>query len=149
MTNIINNVRFFLKGYFMTIKKLFVLFVITALTAAGICVFAGESDIDRSIRLLDSYGWEVDEKPVEEAEVNIPAELDEVYKSYNIIQKRAGLDIMPYRGKSGIRYTFIVKNYPVDVGEPVRANVICIEGVPVAGDIMTVSINGFMHSLAD
>ena len=29
----------------------------------------------------------------------------------------------------------------------VRANVITVRGKPVAGDIMTVSIDGFMHSL--
>ncbi|MGM9935984.1 MAG: DUF4830 domain-containing protein [Candidatus Ornithomonoglobus sp.] len=132
----------------MRIKKLFILsLAVIMITAAAFCVFADESDIDKSIEFLDSYGWSVAEKPVEESEVKIPAEFDEVYKSYNIIQNEAGLDLMPYRGMSGTRYTFIVTNYPVDVGEPVRANVICIEGVPVAGDIMTVSINGFMHSL--
>ncbi|MGN1116805.1 MAG: DUF4830 domain-containing protein [Candidatus Ornithomonoglobus sp.] len=104
--------------------------------------------MEKSIEFLDSYGWSVGEKPVEKAEVNIPQEFDEVYKSYNIIQKQAGLDLTKYKGMNGTRYTFIVTNYPADVGEPVRANVICIEGVPVAGDIMTVSINGFMHSLA-
>lgn len=134
----------------MAIKKLFILFFIfITITAAAFCVFADERDIDKSIEFLAGYGWEVDEKPVEEAEVNIPDEFDEVYNSYNIIQKQAGLDLMPYRGMSGTRYTFIVTNYPMDAGEPVRANVICIEGVPAAGDIMTVSVNGFMHSLAD
>ncbi|MGN0182084.1 MAG: DUF4830 domain-containing protein [Candidatus Ornithomonoglobus sp.] len=134
----------------MRIKKLFILsLAFIMMTAAAFCVFADESDIDKSIEFLDSYGWSVVEKPVEEAEVKIPAEFDEVYKSYNIIQNEAGLDLMPYRGMRGTRYTFIVTNYPVDVGEPVRANVICIEGIPVAGDIMTVSVNGFMHSLAD
>ncbi|MGN0162000.1 MAG: DUF4830 domain-containing protein [Candidatus Ornithomonoglobus sp.] len=134
----------------MTIKKLLIsFFVIIALAAGSFCVFADESDITGSIEFLGSYGWAVEEKPVEKAEINIPMEFDEVYKSYNTIQKRAGLDLTRYRGMSGTRYTFIVTNYPVDVGEPVRANVICIEGVPVAGDIMTVSINGFMHSLVD
>ena len=41
----------------------------------------------------------------------------------------------------------IVENYPKDVGEEVRANVICINNEPVGGDIMTVSIRGFIHSL--
>ncbi len=133
----------------MAMKRILILLsvFITAI-AAAFCVFADESDIDKSIGFLADYGWTVEEKPVEESEVNIPQVFDEVYKSYNIIQQQAGLDLTQYSGMSGIRYTFIVTNYPVDVGEPVRANVICIKGAPVAGDIMTVSINGFMHSLA-
>ena len=86
-------------------------------------------------------------KAVESEEITIPKPFDKVYENYNEIQLRAGLDLTPYMGMSGIRYTYTVKNYPVYVGEEVRANVICIDGKPVAGDIMTVSLSGFMHSL--
>ena len=47
--------------------------------------------------------------------------------------------------KTIIQYSVV--NYPIDTGETVYANVICIDGKPVAGDVMTVGINGFMHSL--
>jgi len=72
---------------------------------------------------------------------------DRVYENYNDIQLKAGLDLRPYMGMKGVRYTYIVENYPKDVGEEVRANVICINNEPVGGDIMTVSIRGFIHSL--
>ena len=57
------------------------------------------------------------------------------------------MDLTPYKGEKAIRYTYEVLNYPIKTDEMVRANVICVNEKPVAGDIMTVSIHGFMHSL--
>lgn len=122
----------------------------TALIGAAVLtftVFSQDSDIEKSLVFLRGYGWEAEDKPYSSEKVNIPTEFDEVYKNYNIIQNDAGLDLEPYRGMSGVRYTFIITNYPYDTGETVYADIICISGEPVAGDIMTVSIHGFMHSL--
>lgn len=121
--------------------------LIIVLTTAAFVVFAsGEADT-KNTDFLESYGWKVGERAIESADVIIPNPFDLVYESYNKIQLSAGLDLRPYMGMKGKRYTYSVKNYPRDVGEEVRANVICINDVPVGGDIMTVSINGFMHSL--
>ncbi|MCD8180020.1 MAG: DUF4830 domain-containing protein [Firmicutes bacterium] len=121
--------------------------LIIAVTAFAFAVFASDGADAENAEFLRGYGWEVSEKAVEKAEVIIPDPFDLVYESYNKIQLDAGLDLRPYMGMRGMRYTYIVENYPKDVGEDVRANVICINGEPVGGDIMTVSINGFMHSL--
>lgn len=120
---------------------------IIAAAAITFTVFSQDSDAEKSRIFLSGYGWETKLKPYSSEKVKIPNEFDEVYKNYNIIQKDAGLDLEPYRGMSGTRYTFIVTNYPYDTGETVYANIICIKGEPIAGDIMTVSIHGFMHSL--
>lgn len=108
-------------------------------------LFASGAEEQREF--LMGYGWEVTIKAVEKADVIIPKPFDRVYENYNELQLKAGLDLRPYMGMRGVRYTYIVENYPRDVGEDVRANVICIDGKPVAGDIMTVSLQGFMHSL--
>ncbi|NDO18382.1 DUF4830 domain-containing protein [Lachnospiraceae bacterium MD329] len=108
-------------------------------------LFASGAEEQREF--LRGYGWEVTIKAVEKADVIIPKPFDRVYENYNELQLKAGLDLRPYMGMRGVRYTYIVENYPRDVGEDVRANVICIDGKPVAGDIMTVSLQGFMHSL--
>ena len=121
--------------------------IIIVVTAFGFIWFASGADVDEGINLLQSYGWQVERTPVDQAEVIIPDPFDLVYENYNKLQIEAGLDLLPYRGMHGRRYTYTVINYPVDVGEPVLANVICIDGKAVAGDIMTVSSNGFMHSL--
>lgn len=106
---------------------------------------------DNTVKLcrdfLSGYGWQTADTPRECVEISVPTVFDNVYRNYNAIQQTAGLDLAPYGGRSGTRYTFTVTNYPTDVGENVYANVIVIDSNPVAGDIMTVSLNGFMHAL--
>lgn len=112
-----------------------------------ICLRASAWKNADNIEFLKSYGWEVKTHPIETAEVTIPAEFDKVYADYNRLQIRAGLNLEPYRGKSGVRYCYEVTNYPKKTAEPVRANLIVIDNTPAAGDIMTVGLDGFMHSL--
>lgn len=40
-----------------------------------------------------------------------------------------------------------ITNYQIDVQQEVRANIICIDGLPVGGSICTVALDGFMHGL--
>ena len=125
----------------------FISVVIIIVTTLMFVLFAsGETDTN-NIVFLKGYGWEVRTKSVEKEDIIIPKPFDRVYENYNDIQLKAGLDLRPYMSMKGVRYTYIVENYPKDVGEEVRANVICINNEPVGGDIMTVSIRGFIHSL--
>ena len=125
----------------------FISVVIIIVTTLMFVLFAsGETDTN-NIVFLKGYGWEVRTKSVEKEDIIIPKPFDRVYENYNDIQLKAGLDLRPYMGMKGVRYTYIVENYPKDVVEEVRANVICINNEPVGGDIMTVSIRGFIHSL--
>lgn len=125
----------------------FISVVIIIVTTLMFVLFAsGETDTN-NIVFLKGYGWEVRTKSVEKEDIIIPKPFDRVYENYNDIQLKAGLDLRPYMGMKGVRYTYIVENYPKDVGEEVRANVICINNEPVGGDIMTVSLRGFIHSL--
>lgn len=125
----------------------FISVVIIIVTTLMFVLFAsGETDTN-NIVFLKGYGWEVRTKSVEKEDIIIPKPFERVYENYNDIQLKAGLDLRPYMGMKGVRYTYIVENYPKDVGEEVRANVICINNEPVGGDIMTVSIRGFIHSL--
>ena len=125
----------------------FISVVIIIVTTLMFVLFAsGETDTN-NIVFLKGYGWEVRTKSVEKEDIIIPKPFDRVYENYNDIQLKARLDLRPYMGMKGVRYTYIVENYPKDVGEEVRANVICINNEPVGGDIMTVSIRGFIHSL--
>lgn len=125
----------------------FAAILIIIITTAAFMLFASCEDNTKNIEFLKNYGWEVNSKAIESVNIIIPDPFDLVYENYNKMQKEANLDLYPYRGMNGIRYTYTVLNYPKDVGEEVRANVICIDGTPVAGDIMTVSLHGFMHSL--
>ncbi len=106
-------------------------------------------DIDKkNIAFLESYGWKVEKHYTDSSEIIVPSPFDMVYENYNLIQLDAGLDLRPYTGKSGTRYTYIVTNYPVESADTVYANVIVIDGECVAGDIMTIPIDGFIHPLS-
>lgn len=125
----------------------FVSVLIIIATTIVFALFASGAEEEKNVEFLRSYGWIVSAKPIERENIIIPDPFDLVYENYNKLQLRAGLDLRPYKGMSGTRYTYRVENYPADAGEEVRANVVCIEGEPVGGDIMTVSLRGFMHSL--
>ena len=124
-----------------------------ALTIAAIAIItfvfvAFANDInERNIEFLSSYGWLVENTPIERVNTTLPAVPDDVFNAYNRLQIEAGLDLTSHLGKSCVRYTYKVLNYPKDVGEIVRANVLTSGGIIIAGDIMTVSSDGFMHSL--
>ena len=122
--------------------------VVTILLVTFVFVyFASGEENAGNIEFLENYGWQVDKNAIETEEITIPENFDKVYERYNDLQKEAGLDLEPYKGKTAKRYTYIVKNYPHEVREEVRANVLTVEGKCIAGDIMTVGTAGFMHSL--
>lgn len=133
--------KFHYSFFIVIILIIFIAFIFT--------VYGNRGDVKAVCNFLANYGWEVDRIPADTAEVTIPKDFDEVYKNYNKLQEKSQLDLTPYRGMKGTRYTFVVKNYPIDVGETVYANVIVIDSKAVAGDIMTVSLDGFMHSLSE
>lgn len=120
--------------------------IMIVIITIAFAVFASGPD-EVNIEFLESYGWRVGEHYIECRDVIIPKPFDLVYENYNELQAEAGLDLTKYMGCRAKRYTYIVENYPEDVGEPVRADILCVNGKPVAGDIMTVSADGFMKSL--
>lgn len=118
------------------------------LTAAVFLTF-GEGSVDTKNRqFLADYGWETKRRPIERADVNIPKPFDLVYENYNKMQLEAGLDLEPYAGASAKRYTYEVTNFPYETSSEVRANVLCVDGEPVGGDVMTVAADGFMEPLS-
>lgn len=131
-------------------KKMWLYFACLAaivLISTVFVVFADDSDF-KNREFLSGYGWVVSQKSVERTELTLPDTPDAVYENYNLLQKDAALDLTPYYGKKAFRFTYIVLNYPEKLSCEVRANVLCVDGVPVAGDIMTVgAADGFMHSL--
>ena len=118
------------------IKKMYLAAVCAVIFVTVVfIVFASGADDAENIKFLNECGWSVESRCIESAEIIIPDPFDKVYENYNRIQLQSGFDLRPYRGKKGIRYTYIVVNYPFEVNEEVRANVICIDGVPVGGDL--------------
>lgn len=126
--------------YFLTLT------VIIAITS--VCVVFFKDGTDESIAFLEKYGWEVEPEPIERESITIPEVFDSVYSAYNRLQLDAGLDLQKYAGKKAVRFTYTVLNYPEEISDPVRANVICVNGRPVGGDVMTVRLDGFIQPLS-
>lgn len=131
-------------------KMIFYVITVGVMVAlAALCmVFTDSQETDVNIDFLKSYGWEVKPEYIERTQVIIPMKFDKVYENYNELQTIAGLDLTPYRGKRCVRYTYIVRNFPDCSDNRVRANVLCYNSSPIAGDVMTVDLDGFMYSLA-
>ena len=131
------------------LKKMAYLVTILFIVCIGtICMVLAKDEDSVNIEFLGEYGWEVTGECVEREKVEIPQVFDEVYNDYNSLQRLAGLDISDYKGKKAIRYTYIVTNFPKDtIEKEIRANVLTVNGRPIAGDVMTVSLDGFMYSL--
>ena len=96
------------------------------------------------ITFLNAFGWEVAEDPVYIEEITIPEDFNEVYETYNQLQKEQGLDLSRYRGKTVRRYTYQVLNYP-DAEETVYANLLICKNRVIGGDVCSSRYHGFMH----
>lgn len=99
------------------------------------------------IALLSGLGWQVSEQPVEEVQVQIPAEFDSVLDRYNSLQMDQGLDLSKYKRKTLTRYTYQVTNYP-DYEGTVYANLLVYRNKVVAGDLCSASADGFVSPLS-
>ncbi|MFQ9091716.1 MAG: DUF4830 domain-containing protein [Acutalibacteraceae bacterium] len=105
------------------------------------------SNASERTAFLSQFGWDIEEDPVEVAEVIIPAEFDRGYEKYNEIQKAQNLDLTPYAGKRAKRWTYNIKNYPGYEGDSgtVQANILVYEGAVIGGDICSTELDGFMQ----
>ena len=129
-------------------KMVYIVTVLFIICIATICIVLAKDEDSGNIEFLGEYGWEVTGECVEREKVKIPEVFDEVYNNYNSLQKLAGLDISDYKGETAIRFTYIITNFPDETEEKeIRANVLTVNGRPIAGDVMTVSLDGFMYSL--
>ena len=104
------------------------------------------SNEDR-IAFLAQFGWEVEGEPAESTTVTIPREFDKVFAAYNEMQRRQGLDLSDYSGKTVERYTYTVTNYEGHEGT-VLANLLIWRGRVIGGDICSADSNGFVHGFS-
>lgn len=126
----------------------YVITVVIIISIGVVCLVFADSPDKKNTDFLKKYGWKTTGKYTEAVKIKIPQIFDDVYENYNVLQKNASLDLEQYKGKTAIRYTYIITNFPHDTnGATVYANIICVNNKPVAGDVMTVPIDGFMYSL--
>ncbi len=105
------------------------------------------SNSEQRVAFLGGYGWDVNPEPIEFEEVLIPETFDEVFTTYNDLQKSQGFDLTKLQGKRVMRYTYAVTNYP-HVKENVHATLLIYKNAVVGGDLSSVNLDGFMHGFA-
>lgn len=126
---------------------------VTASASEEITVFHSEVSFDKvktnedRIAFLKQFGYEVEEKAIEEAEVTVPEEFDKVFAGYNELQKKQGLDLSKYKRKKLMRYTYKVTNYEGANGD-VYANILVKGNKVVGGDISSADASGFIHGFS-
>lgn len=99
---------------------------------------------DDRIKFLSQFGWQVKNDPIETAEITIPSTFDKVFISYNEIQKQQGLDLIKYKNKEVMRYTYEITNYDGYSGT-VYATLIVYRNKVIGGDICSADVKGFIH----
>lgn len=95
---------------------------------------------------VESFGVETDEESLIIDEVIIPTDFNDVYESYNNVQKQQGFDLSDYKGCTLSRYTLKVTNY-TDKTKEVFVEVLTYKSKVVAADIYCTDADGFIISL--
>lgn len=139
-------------------RKRIMAFLILAAVVIGACiflrggkektqpeVFPGGSNEER-VAFLTGFGWEVDPQPVQTREVMIPAQFDDVYTAYNVMQQAQGFELKPYAGEICTQYQYKINNYPGET--EVYATLLVYGDVIIGGDVACAELDGFMHGFA-
>ena len=120
------------------IAALAVLSRVTALSGGDI---GGATNAER-VDYMNSLGCNVEETAVSFKKTVIPKSFGSVYKNYNSLQRKAGFDLEPYRGREALVYTYRL----TDV-QGTAVNLIVVDGCIVGGDISSTALDGFMLPL--
>ena len=94
--------------------------------------------------LLEAAGVKPTEDAPSVADVSLPKALDAVLLGYNEIQKKQGLDLSRYAGKTVTRYTYRLTS---ENGAPVYANLVFFRNQLVAADVTTTGSNALVSPL--
>ena len=96
------------------------------------------------VGFLTACGWQISDDGAQSQEVLIPDSFDEVFDSYNDLQKTQGFDLSAYKNKRVMRYTYRVTNYP-DGDPDVQATLLVYNNRIIGGDVCSTRLNGFMQ----
>ena len=138
-------------------RKRILAFLLLAVIVVGACVFLqsrGEEESqpipggtnEERVAYLQSFGWQVQEEPAETRDVMIPAQFNDVYTAYNVMQQAQGFDLKPYAGEVCTQYLYKVENYPNET--EVYATLLVYGEEIIGGDVASAKVDGFMHGFA-
>lgn len=136
--------------YFLLTKKriaviLAVLSLGLILAGQFLSVTAGETDIstnEKRVNYIHTLGVKLQSDSFTQKEVTIPQSFSKVYNNYNALQQKAGFNLLNYRGKCVVIYTYNIDSQTV-------VNLIAYKGKLIGGDIASLKIDGQMTALKE
>lgn len=140
------------------IKKFLAVIAALCLVVAISCAFLPQSASDvlktnkttsvkttsDHVDFLASYGYNVNDNPVQIEEIIIPEQFSSDYEQYNNYQKLSGFDLSKFKGQRIKKYTYKVNGY-TDSSDEVVANVLIYNNKIIGGDISSTTLGGFVH----
>ncbi len=128
----------FIYSFTITKEKLaFLLAIILVfLLVCGVLVTFFQEDSLRTnrgrIAFLQAQGLSPAKTPYSVQTVTVPNPLDQFYEEYEIMQKKQGLSLLPYRGKTVKKYTYQITE---NTDKPLYANLFLKGGKLIACDL--------------
>lgn len=97
---------------------------------------------------ISEMGWQAGTTFDSCKKVIIPEEWNEVYESYNELQKQQGFDLAPYKGCEVEIYTYSILNYPAHENDgSIILNLMLYKNRLIGGDVCCTALDGFMQGL--
>ncbi len=144
-----SSIKFFTAILFSAAVLVGIVAIIPVIDSAGEVAVAaldykGVATVEEQVAFLEELGYKADPNPVFSDEVIIPEEFDSVYEEYNALQKSQGLNLEKYKGKTVMRYTYVLN----EEGESKSyATLLIYKNRIVGGDITTLGENGTVSGL--
>lgn len=129
------------KGLFVALAVAVTFFLcVMWVTSLKVSAINGATHQNR-MTYIKSLKIDVDEDNVSVKETVIPETFGEVYTKYNEIQKKAGFDLAPFKGREVTVYSYPIKNQ-----DRILTLIVCEDRI-IGGDIADVKIDGEMKPL--
>lgn len=94
---------------------------------------------------IASLGWELTGEEMCE-EVSLPDRFSGIYLDYLALQQESGFDLTPYAGRTVLRSSWQVSNYP-GASDVVLLDLLVCDGHVIGGDLRSTALDGFMLPL--
>ncbi|MCL2053589.1 MAG: DUF4830 domain-containing protein [Oscillospiraceae bacterium] len=98
------------------------------------------------VKFLNEQGFIVNPDPILKEDVVIPSQINDTYAEYVRLLTEQGFNIKPYMGRTVLRLSYEILNYP-DFPEGVTANMLIADDRLIGGDISMSGESGFIRPL--
>ena len=103
---------------------------------------------EEQLAFFSQFGLSVDPDSKEVREIILPDPLDDIYDTYNGMQKQQGFDLTPYCGKRVKSWSYsVVGAADPSIDGSWRVNILVYRGKVIAADLAQPALDGTMRPL--